>query len=93
MPATRLLELTYLRPDASAKPTSTALVPVVAATQWAPPAGHPPSPDPTFVTQLIANAERLAERRRWPRDRAADASFAYRADRRPVYGAKTRQMI
>jgi hypothetical protein len=71
------LELTYLRPGESAKPAATGLVPAVAATQWVPPARHVPAPDPTFVTQLIAGAERLADRRRWPRDRAADALSAY----------------
>jgi hypothetical protein len=93
MPTARPLELTCLRPETSATPAATALVPVV-ATQWVPPAEHVPSPDPTFVTQLIADAERLADRRRWPRDRAADALSAYDAHQ-PVFGAglKTRQMI
>ena len=85
MPATQPLQLTYLRPqdgfDASAKPASTALMPVVASTQWVPPAPRIPSPDPTFVTQLIASAEQFAERRRWPRDSAADAFSAYLARR------------
>jgi hypothetical protein len=96
MPAPRPLQLTsFLRPDESAKPASTALVPVVASTQWVPPAQRVPSPDPTFVTQLIANAEQLAERRRWPRDSAADALSAYHARQHRAYGAglKTRQMI
>ena len=88
MPATRPLQLTYLRSGESAKPASRALVPVVASMQ------HVPAPDPTFVTQLIANAEELADRRRWPRDRAADASSAY-AHQHRAFGAghKTRQMI
>jgi hypothetical protein len=95
MPAPRPLQLTYLRPDESAKLASTALVPVVASTQWIPPVQRVPSPDPTFVMQLIANAEQLAERRRWPRDSAADAPSAYDARKHRAYraGLKTRQMI
>jgi hypothetical protein len=93
MPTTRPEQLTYRRLEASAKPASTAMVPVVASTQWAPPAERSPSPDPTFVTQLIANAEQLAERRRWPRDRATDASSAYDAHRVFGVGLKTRQTI
>jgi hypothetical protein len=94
MPTTRPLQLTYLRPNASATPASTAVIPVVASTQWIPQAMRlPPSPDPTFVTQLIANAEQLAERRRWPRDRAADANSAYHQHRVFGAGLKTRQTI
>jgi hypothetical protein len=66
-------------------PASTALVPVVASSQWEPPAGHVPTPAPTFVTQLIADAERFADRRRWPRDRAADALSAYGAHPPPGF--------
>jgi len=95
MPAARPLELTDLRPDASAAPAATAVVPVAASTQRLPPTQPLPSPDPSFVTQLIAAAERLADRRRWPRDRAADALSAYGAHRHRILGAgpKTRQMI
>jgi hypothetical protein len=92
MSTTRPERLTYLRSGRSAKPASTALVPVVASTQWTPRAPHLPSPDPTFVTQLIANAEQLAERRRWPRDRATDALAAYRPHRALDAGMKTRRM-
>lgn len=95
MPTTRPLRLTYLRPDASATPAATALVPVVASTQRAPPTQPVPPPDPIFVTQLIASAEQLKERRRWPRDRAADACSAYGACQHRTIGAglKTRHMI
>jgi hypothetical protein len=94
MSVTRPLQLTYLRPAGSAKPASTAIVPIVDTAQRLPPAPRFPSPDPTFVTQLIANAEQIAERRRWPRDRAADALSAYAARRRSTgAGLKTRQMI
>ena len=89
------MELTDLRPDATAAPASTAVVTVAAAAQGLPPAEPLASPDPTFVTQLIADAERLADRRRWPRDRAADALTAYGAHQHRAFGAglKTRQMI
>ena len=94
MSATRPLQLTYLSAADSVKLASTALVPFVESTQWAPAAQRVPSPDPTFVTQLIANAEQLAERRRWPRDRTADAFSAYAPQRRACgAGLKTRQMI
>jgi hypothetical protein len=93
MPTTRPWQLTYRRLDAGAEPASTAVVPLVASTQWAPPAARFPSPDPTFVTQLIASAEQLAERRRWPRDRAADASSAYAHPHLYGTGLKTRQTI
>jgi len=94
MPTTRPLQLTHLRPDASAKPASTAMVPVAIPAQWVSPTPRLPSPDPTFVTQLIANAEQRAERRRWPRDRAADASLAYAHPHHAyVAGLKTRRMI
>ena len=93
MPATRPLQLTYLRPAGSATPAPTAIVPFVQATQWVPPAQRVPSPDPTFITQLIANAEQLAERRRWPRDRAADAASAYRMHHAFGTGLRTRQTI
>jgi hypothetical protein len=88
------LQLTYLRAGESAKPASTALVPLAESTQWVPPAPRFPAPDPTFVTQLIANAERLADRRRWPRDRATDAFSAYARQRGTMgAGQTTRQMI
>jgi hypothetical protein len=92
MSATGPERLTYLRPEESAKPASKALVPVAQSGQWEPPTPGLPSPDPTFVTQLIANAEQLADQRRWPRDRAADAFSAY-ARRAHGAGSKTRQMI
>ena len=95
MPTARPLQLTNLRPRTSATPASTAVVPFVASTQWEPPPGYLPTPAPTFVTQLIADAERRADRRRWPRDRAADARSAYGAHSHRAFGAglKTRQMI
>lgn len=95
MPTARPLQLTCRRSDARITPASTAVMAVVAATQWVPPAEPLPSPDPTFVAQLIADAERFADRRRWPRDRAADASSAYGAHQHDAFsaGLKTKQMI
>ena len=95
MPIAPPLPFTCRKPDAGAAPASTAVVPAAAPVQWAAPAERFPAPDPTFVTQLIANAEKLADRRRWPRDRTADAFSAYGAHQHPVFGAglKTRQTI
>lgn len=84
MSATPALQLTRLRP------ASTALVPLGRPAQTASSETNVPSPDPTFVTQLIANHQQLRERRRWPRDRAADARLAY-AHLRSAMGSKTRQ--
>jgi hypothetical protein len=69
------------------------VVPLVESTQWVPPAPHGPTPDPIFVTQLIANAERLADRRRWSRDRAADVFSAYAQRGTMGAGQTTRHMI
>ncbi len=94
MPAPEPEQLTCCRPDQGATSVSTALVPVAASsTHSVPPAQQLPSPDPTFVTQLIASARQLAERRRWPRDRAADANSAYHQHRVFGAGLKTRQTI
>ena len=94
MSATRPLQLTYLRPAEGAKPASMAVAPFVEATRWVVPAPRLPPPDPTFVIQLIANAEQRAERRRWPRDRAADALSAYAPQRRAIgAGRKARETI
>ena len=94
MSATRPERLTYLLDEESAKPASQALVPVVQSAQWVPPAPRFPSPDPTFVTQLLACAEQLTRRGPCACDSAADALSAYaRQSRGCGAGFKTRQMI
>ncbi len=59
------------------------------------PTARCPSPDPTFVTQLIANAEPLSQTHNVLGESAADAQSAYRARQRRLAGAGllTRQMI
>lgn len=93
MSATRPLQSICVRPAEEAKPASTALVPLVTSTQWAQPAPRFPAPDPTFVTQLIANAELLSRRGACSRESAADALSAYHAPHAYRAGLKTRQMI
>ena len=70
-----------------------ALVPVVPTVQRA----HKlplPRPDPTFVTQLIANAEQVPQASRLRRATPADAQMAYAAGCQPARtGFKTRQLI
>ncbi|MDE2376455.1 hypothetical protein [Bradyrhizobium sp.] len=62
--------------NSGAGATGTALVPVTATLQWVP-KGPLPRPDPSFVTQLIANAEHLPQASRLRRASPADAQAAY----------------
>ena len=71
---------------------ATALVPVLEVAHRAAPV-RVPSPDPTFVAQMMAGAQQQAERRRWPRDRAADAFSAYHARKPRPTGSRTRQTV
>jgi hypothetical protein len=93
MSATRLLQLTY--EGLSPRPASRALAPFTEPVRWTHPSTRVPSPDPTFVAQLIASAELFAQAgHRSPED-AADALSAYRARQRHAFGTGrlTRQMI
>ena len=79
---------------ADARPACVALVPVVPSVQWS----RVPdlsSPDSTFITHLIATAERAPQTRTLRRATPADAQAAYRAHQRDVRGAgiRTRQII
>jgi phospholipase C len=76
------------------KPACTALVPVVPAVQWSQPV-HLQWADSTFVTQLIATAERDPQTRALRRATLADAQSAYSANRPRNVGAgiRTRQII
>ncbi|SFU35194.1 hypothetical protein [Bradyrhizobium arachidis] len=72
--------------------TGTALVPVVPTLAWV----HKmplPRPDPSFVTQLIANAEHLPQTTRLRRGSSEDARMAY-GSKRPLgsVAARTRQV-
>ncbi|WP_035722518.1 hypothetical protein [Bradyrhizobium sp. ARR65] len=77
----------------SPKSSSGALVPLPEPARWSRRPKLPP-PDPGFVAQLIANAERFSHTRSSPGE-SADAISAYRAhQRRPCdAGRLTRQMI
>ncbi|RXT48824.1 hypothetical protein [Bradyrhizobium betae] len=70
----------------------TALVPLVATVQWIHKAPLP-HPDPSFVTQLIANAEHLPQTSRLRRASSEDAQMAY-GNKRPLPSvtARTRQV-
>jgi len=70
----------------------TALVPMVQTVQWLRKAPLP-RPDPSFVAQLIANAEHLPQTSRLRRASSEDAQLAY-GGKRPLgsVAARTRQM-
>ncbi|MFK4652352.1 hypothetical protein ABIF97_002286 [Bradyrhizobium japonicum] len=72
--------------------TGTALVPLLPTLQWVHKAPLP-RPDPSFVTQLIANAEHLPQASRLRRASSEDAQIAY-GDKRPLGSvtARTRQV-
>ncbi|WP_027553381.1 hypothetical protein [Bradyrhizobium sp. Cp5.3] len=72
--------------------TGTALVPMTPTLQWV----HKvplPRPDPSFVAQLIANAEHLPQASRLRRASPEDARMAYGSKRPlPSVSARTRQV-
>jgi hypothetical protein len=80
------------RSDQADNGTGTALVPQLPMLQWANKAPLP-RPDPSFVTQLIANAEHLPQTSRLRRASSEDALMAY-GSKRPLgsVGARTRQV-
>jgi hypothetical protein len=85
---------------ADARPACVALVPVVQPTQWTRTVSQPFSrPASTFVTQLLATAERAPQTRSLRRATAADAQTAYSASQHQVQlqargtGVRTRQII
>lgn len=80
------------RPDAADNGTGTALVPQVPTLHWINKAPLP-RPDPSFVTQLIANAEHLPQTSRLRRASSEDAQMAY-GSKRPLgsVSARTRQV-
>ncbi|MEY9462275.1 hypothetical protein CO683_05955 [Bradyrhizobium ottawaense] len=80
------------RTDAADNGTGTALVPLLPVLQWV----HKtplPRPDPSFVAQLIANAEHLPQASRLRRASSEDAQTAY-GSKRPLQSvsARTRQV-
>jgi hypothetical protein len=84
--------------DFDAKPACMALVPL-APPVWSPDFDRPKAPltrpDSTFVTHLIATAEKAPQTRHLRRATLADARSAYSASQHPIYGAgvRTRQII
>jgi hypothetical protein len=74
------------------EPAGAELVPVTTVHWSSKPA---PRPDPTFVAQLIATADRAPQTRSLRRASLADAQTAYGASqiRRPGTGFRTRQTI
>jgi hypothetical protein len=79
------------RPEPALNDSSgTALIQLAAFAQRA----HGPrrrwSPNPVFVTHLIATAEQVAQTRKVRRASFADAQAAYRASQGPLRGAGTR---
>jgi hypothetical protein len=93
MSATRPRLLTH--DGVSPKPASRAVVRFTEQAEWSRPATSIPSPDPTFVTQLIASAELLAQGHHCSPEDTADALSAYRARQRRAFGTGrlTRQVI
>ncbi|SFI49616.1 hypothetical protein [Bradyrhizobium sp. cf659] len=80
------------RPDLADYGTGSALVPVLPTLRWVNKAPMP-RPDPSFVTQLIANAEHLPQASRLRRASSEDARMAYGC-KRPLgsVSARTRQV-
>lgn len=78
--------------EAGESGASTALVPLTPTLQWT----HkvpPPRPDPSFVAQLIANAEHAPQASRLRRATSDDARQAYGHKRAlPSVAARTRQV-
>jgi hypothetical protein len=71
----------------------TALVPQLPTLQWVNKAPLP-RPDPSFVAQLIANAEHLPQTSQLRRASSEDAQMAYGSKRPlPSVTARTRQVV
>jgi hypothetical protein len=78
-----------------AKPDCVALVPMAAPVPHSNTLARLSRPDPSFLTQLIATAERVPQTRNHRRAAPADALSAYRAHQPVVQstGIRTRQII
>jgi hypothetical protein len=75
------------------EPVCAELVPVTEPVRWS--SGAAARPDPTFVAQLIATADRAPQTCRLRRGSLADAQAAYGASQTRRYGTgfRTRQTI
>jgi hypothetical protein len=78
-----------------AKPTCTALVPLTSPARWSQGLRRRWSPDPKFLTHLIATAEHAPQTRSLRRASFADAKTAYRAGQSSLRsaGRRTQQII
>lgn len=80
------------RSDEAETGTGTVLVPLIPILRWVYKAPLP-RPDPSFVTQLIANAEHLPQASRLRRGSSEDARTAYGSKRPlPSVTSRTRQV-
>ena len=80
------------RSDLADYGTGSALVPLLPTLQWVNKAPMP-RPDPSFVTQLIANAEHVPQTSRLRRASSEDARIAYGSKHPlPSVSARTRQV-
>lgn len=80
------------RTDEADNGMGTALVPMLPTLQWVNKAPLP-RPDPSFVAQLIANAEHFPQTSRLRRASSEDAQTAYGSKRPlPSVTARTRQV-
>lgn len=80
------------RLEAADNGTGTALVPLMPTFQWVHKAPMP-RPDPSFVAQLIANAEHLPQASRLRRASSEDAQMAYGSKHElQSVSARTRQV-
>ena len=78
--------------EETTREAGTALVPLTPVLQWVR-KGSLTRPDPSFVTQLIANAEHLPQASRLRRCSSEDARMAYGAKRPlPSVSSRTRQV-
>lgn len=80
------------RLDPADNGTGSALVPLMPTLQWVHKAPMP-RPDPSFVAQLIANAEHMPQTNQLCRASSEDAQMAYGSKRpQQSVGARTRQL-
>jgi len=79
--------------DEADKPASRALVPLAFTERRARRRWYRWSPDPIFVTHLIAEAQQVPQARRMRRASPADAEAAYRALEMPDVGSRMRQVV
>ncbi|KJC53916.1 hypothetical protein UB31_06015 [Bradyrhizobium sp. LTSP849] len=85
--------VTINRSDEAERMMGTAVVPLTPTLEWVHKVIPLPRPDPSFVTQLIANAEHLPQTSRLRRGSSEDAQMAYGGKRPlPSVTARTRQV-